>query len=530
MVILLIVGLALINAVSVIFFDGIIGAIISTVILVGIYFLQNYFFKKDIQVVSDLISVYSEGNFLAETEKKVNSRLANQLLNDLSMLQKTMKDWLYNMLSSEIELAKYANNLLSNADESMQHMDLISQQIDEIKINSTRVSNASMENASISEEMQSSNDHMANASEDYMEITEGSLKSIKSGKSVITKALEGVDIIEQKMNTSVEKVYQLESLMTIIQEMTNGISKISEQTNLLALNASIESARAGEAGRGFAVVANEVTKLADESALIAEKIKAEIGSMGLKIKEVVNDMNDVVKSTGQIKDSNIHAVSNLDEMVKSAEGMLVFISTISQSIKEQLQASETLASNVERLAEVAANSEKATVEADKDIQVHRVKTDENALLSKNIEAVSQKLHTFVDRFDTAINEELFKAGEDLAQRMVKGKITNEYLAEFSKKTGISEFYITDEKGVTVLSNNPMGIGFTIENDPSTQAYVFYKILTNPKERVAQKMTIRDIDGKFFKFVGLSRTDQSGIIQLGLALDDILSFRGRYALK
>lgn len=530
MVILILVVLVLVNAVSIWFFNGIIGIIVSTAVIVGIYMLRGVSFQKDLKVISDLIKVYSEGNFLAETEDKVTTKPARDLLMDLQKLQMTMKDWLYNMLSSEIELAKYAQNLLANADESMKHMDLISQQIDEIKINSTRVSNASMENASISEEMQSSNDQMANASEDYMEVTEGSLKTIKSGKSVITTALEGVDIIEQKMNTSVEKVNQLESLMTVIQEMTNGISKISEQTNLLALNASIESARAGEAGRGFAVVANEVTKLADESSQIAENIKKEIGSMELKIKEVVFDMQEVVKSTVQIKDSNIHAVSNLDEMVKSAEGMLVFISTISQSIKEQLQASETLASNVERLAEVAANSEKATVEADKDIQVHRVKTDENAMLSKNIEDVSQKLHSFVDRFDDAINEELFKAGEDLATRMVKGQVNNAYLSEYSKKTGISEFYITDEKGVTVLSNNPMGIGFTIENDPSTQAYVFYKILTNPKARVAQKMTIRDIDGKYFKFVGLSRTDQGGIIQLGLALEDILTFRGRYALK
>ncbi len=58
------------------------------------------------------------------------------------------------------------------------------------------------------------------------------------------------------------------------------------------------------------------------------------------------------------------------------------------------------------------------------------------------------------------------------------KIDNNFLVEFSKRTGISEFYITDETGTTVLSNNPHGIGFVIENDPNTQAYVFYEILNN----------------------------------------------------
>ena len=132
------------------------------------------------------------------------------------------------------------------------------------------------------------------------------------------------------------------------------------------------------------------------------------------------------------------------------------------------------------------------------------------------------------KFDDALNEELFNTGEQLAEIMKGQKVDNAYLERFSKETGISEFYITNGNGVTVLSNNPAGIGFTIENDPSTQAYPFYAILKDPKHRVAQAMMIRDIDDRYFKFVGLSRKDEPGIIQLGLSLEDIMKFRGRYA--
>lgn len=243
---------------------------------------------------------------------------------------------------------------------------------------------------------------------------------------------------------------------------------------------------------------------------------------------VVNEINASVETTTALKNANTQAVENLNDMVKGAEGMLSFIKNITLSINEQLLATETLASNVDKLAGIAAESERATEEAGRDVEVHRHKTRDNAVLAQTIKGVSNKLNAFVKKFDDALNVELFETGEHLAAIMKGKKIDNAFLVEFSKQTGISEFYITNGKGVTVLSNNPMGIGFTIEDNPETQAYPFYAILKNPKHRVAQAMMVRDIDGKVFKFVGLARTDEPGIIQMGLSLDDISKFRGRYA--
>jgi methyl-accepting chemotaxis protein len=523
----------MLNGLAIVFLSGIspyFSLFISSLLVIGLIFLQKRSSAKESSVIANVLKQYANGNFLAENDQKIAS-IHNQLvLQEIMAVQKTMKDWLYNILQSEIQLSECAKGLHANAEDSLNHMQLISGQINRIQGDSSKISNASMENAAVSQEMQGSNDQMAHYSQDYMEITETALNAMKSSKETIANALEGVQVIEDLMKVSVVKVNTLDALMASIQQMTAGISKISDQTNLLALNASIESARAGEAGRGFAVVANEVTKLADESSKIADDIKASISTMERSIKEVVGDMNKAVESTKIIKQSNLQAVGSLDEMVGNAEGMLGFIRTISESIQEQLQASEVLSSNVEKLAEIASSSAYATVKASEDIVEHRKKTNENVVLSSKIQAVSKHLNAYVSHFDKSLNEELFRTGEVLAERITKGKVDNNYLVEFSKQTGISEFYITDEKGVTVLSNNPYGIGFKIENDPNTQAYVFYDILNNPDKRVSQSMTIRDIDGKTFKFVGLSRTDKRGIIQLGLAIDDILTFRGQYALK
>lgn len=495
-----------------------------------LFFVYRRTARKDAQAFSKVLSQYADGNFLAENEAKIQMDYNAEVLRNLLSVQKTMKDWLFNILQSEIQLSECAANLNDNALDSLEHMKMINEQIIQIESDSTKISSASMENAAVSQEMQSSNDQLANYSREFMVVTENSLETMKSSKMTIQKALDGIVVIEDMMKVSARKVNALESLMVDIQQMTTGIAKISEQTNLLALNASIESARAGEAGRGFAVVANEVTKLADESSRIAEDIKRNIGSMGISISEVVDEINEAVISTSTIRDSNQKAAGDLDVIVNSAEGMLGFIRTISESIQEQLEASEVLSSNVEKLAEIASSSVKATSVASVDIDKQKHKTNENAKLSKALQRVSSQLNGFVNKFDASINTELFQAAEVLAQNIKEGKVDNGFLETFSKQTGISEFYITNESGVSVLSNNPKGIGFKIENDPNTQAYVFYDILINPDKRVAQAMTIRDIDGKIFKFVGLSRTDQRGIIQLGLALEDILTFRGQYALK
>ncbi len=528
MYLLALISLLIINVISIVLLKDLsflVAGISTIVFVIGLY-VQNLFQKRDIKVLNDVLEQYANGNFLAETEKDIRLSHNKEQFMQIKKLQKTMKEWLYNMLQSEIALAQHAEQLNENANMAMKQMSSIGDQIDKIRVNSKSISNSSMENAAVSEEMQSSNDQMANHSSSYMDVTEKSLVTITHSKDTIIEALNGIDLIEKKMNVSVDKVQELERLMLTIKDMTNGITSISEQTNMLALNASIESARAGEAGRGFAVVATEVTKLAAESSNLADEIRAEIAVVDNSIRSVVSEIHGAVASIKEIKESNVEASGSLDTIVTSAEGMLDFIKSISLSLDEQLQASETLATNVVGLAEVASSSEEATTTAVSDIKEHEENTEANAKLSGEIEAVSKNLKDFVTKFDEAINIELFRIGEELAQEMNGKKIDNNFLVDFSKRKGISEFYITDESGTTVLSNNPHGIGFVIENDPSTQAYVFYEILKNPNKRVAQSMTIRDIDGRSFKFVGLSRTDQSGIIQLGLAIEDILTFSGK----
>lgn len=121
----------------------------------------------------------------------------------------------------------------------------------------------------------------------------------------------------------VEKMDDIHSEMSQIQQILSEIESISSQTNLLALNAAIEAARAGEYGRGFAVVADEVRKLSTRSAEFSSQIRSL--------------MSDVTKSVRNAEEV-IHQVSSKDmnfalNSRKNVSGMLSKIDEINNSME-----------------------------------------------------------------------------------------------------------------------------------------------------------------------------------------------------
>jgi hypothetical protein len=100
-----------------------------------------------------------------------------------------------------------------------------------------------------------------------------------------------------------------------------------------------------------------------------------------------------------------------------------------------------------------------------------------------------------------------------------------YLQDFARRTNISEIWVTDEEGVVEYSTNDDGIGWQFPKDPTSQTFAFFAVVGKEDHVVCQKLQNRSIDNQVFKYVGVSRLDKAGIVQVGLNADNISAFRG-----
>lgn len=181
--------------------------------------------------------------------------------------------------------------------------------------------------------------------------------------------------IRAEMDETMKRAGQLDRGSNEINGIVQIIAALAEQTNLLALNAAIEAARAGELGRGFAVVADEVRKLAERTRVATVDIKAliqglqdDVGGVRGAISGTQEEIDAGLRQTGSLLD-RLNAVTAL------ADSAQIAVRGISAASQEQSLASEQLARDVERVADLAESNEHL-VEDNRDLSMYLAQMSE----------------------------------------------------------------------------------------------------------------------------------------------------------
>lgn len=209
------------------------------------------------------------------------------------------------------------------------------------------------------EEMTVSITHVSDRSSEAHALSAESGRYAQEGESVISQTVDDINQIANSVGQASERISKLEASSAQISSIVSVIKEVAEQTNLLALNAAIEAARAGEQGRGFAVVADEVRKLAERTSASTKEIATMIDSIGSFSKEAVESMTHAVS----LVETGVERAGNANEAIKKiGKGSLhavTMVEEITSAIREQSQASNTIASSVESIAQMAEESSAA---------------------------------------------------------------------------------------------------------------------------------------------------------------------------
>ncbi len=341
----------------------VISGLLITLAAIGVVIFVTNAIKRNLAAATELASAVALGDVAATATVNSNDEvkdlvdalntmtanlrntagIADQIANgDLTVMPKALSD----KDTLGIALERMVERLRGVVADAIAAAENVSAGSQELSSSSEQVSQGATEQAASAEEASAAMEEMAanikqnadNAAQTE-KIARQSAKDAEISGEAVTRAVEAMRTIAQKIG--------------IVQE-------IARQTDLLALNAAVEAARAGEHGKGFAVVASEVRKLAERSQSAAAEISAMSG--------------DTVKAAAEAGDM-------LGRLVPDIRKTAELVSEISAACREQDVGASQINEAIQQLDKV---------------------TQQNAGASEQMSATSEELATQAEELQASI--------------------------------------------------------------------------------------------------------------------------------
>ena len=259
----------------------------------------------------------------------------------------------------------------------------INSTMEQITVSSMHSSEATSATAASVEEMAVSVGMIADSARDTETQSRKAAELARNGETQISATASEILKVSGQIEAASAQISELADRTHQIGGIANVIKEIAEQTNLLALNAAIEAARAGEQGRGFAVVADEVRKLAERTGKATSEINQTIQAVQTDTGIVVASMQTLTPQMARGVSLAESAARSLHEISITTDSTLDKIHDVAHATSEQNDASNNIASNIERIANMVEESDRSVRDASEAVtSLSRMANDINAALAR----------------------------------------------------------------------------------------------------------------------------------------------------
>lgn len=267
-----------------------------------------------------------------------------------------------NGLRQMVERVSHASTQLTGSATELSH------QMEQISRGAHMTSESTASTAAAVEQMSVSINHISDSARETEKNSQQAADLASQGETLAKDAADEIRRISSAVSDAAELIRGLVERSREIDSMSAVIKEISDQTNLLALNAAIEAARAGEQGRGFSVVADEVRKLAERTGGATQDITRTIRAVQADTDAVANRMDDVRSQVTVGVQLTEQAATALREINLGAHASLTKSRDVAGAAQEQSQASNSIASNIERIAQMVEEANAAVQSADNQVR------------------------------------------------------------------------------------------------------------------------------------------------------------------
>ncbi|MCF4114854.1 MULTISPECIES: methyl-accepting chemotaxis protein [Dethiosulfovibrio] len=330
---------------------GIMVGVAALAVLAGVVLFFVSRMVRPIKAASLLASRAKDGDLTITRDEFQTSSgdEVGRMADSLSEMVEGLRDIVGSVVEEAQSVSDRSTSLAALSEEANASMEEIRSSVEKVASLAESNSAALQESGASVQEVADSAQMSASSATEGAEASQRSAEETQKAVGKVEETIHKMEEAGEVSRESIGRIRDLAGSVDSISGFVGDITRIADQTNLLALNAAIEAARAGEAGRGFAVVAEEVRKLAEESALSADKVAKII----VELEEHSGESIDATERTGSILSEAVESAKGAQEELNRSLEMTREVNEAIQNIaavaQEQAASSEEMTSSIDQV-------------------------------------------------------------------------------------------------------------------------------------------------------------------------------------